>query len=52
MQHATYGVPDWRFGYTTAAARDHQGTLMYYRQCGDETALDLATRYLSFLAYA
>ena len=25
---------------------------MHYRQCGDEVALDLATRYLSFLVYA
>ena len=53
MQHATYGVPDWRFGYTTDdAARALVVTLMHYRQCGDDAALDLATRYLSFLAYA
>jgi len=53
LQHATYGVPDWRFGYTTDdAARALVVTLLHYRQCGDDTALDLATRYLSFLAYA
>jgi hypothetical protein len=53
MQHATYGIPDWRFGYTTDdAARALVVTLMHYRQCGDDAALDLATRYLSFLAYA
>ena len=52
IQH-TYGVPDWRFGYTTDdAARALVVTLMHYRQCGDEVALDLATRYLSFLVYA
>jgi len=53
IQHATYGVPDRRFGYTADdAARALVVTLMHYRQCGDAVALDLAMRYLSFLAYA
>lgn len=53
MQHATCGVPDRRFGYSTDdAARALVVTLKHYDQYGDEVAIDLATRYLSFLSYA
>lgn len=53
VQHAAYGVPDRQLGYTTDdAARALVVALLYWRQCGDEAALDLAKRYLSFLRYA
>lgn len=53
IQHANYGVPDRRHGYSTDdAARALVVVLHYYRQSGDEAALELAPRYLSFLAYA
>ncbi len=53
IQHATYGVPDYSHGYTTDdAARALVVTLLHYRQSGDNAALDLASRYLSFLRYA
>lgn len=53
MQHATYGVPDRRFGYTTDdAARALVVVMAHHRQFGDGAALDLAHRYLSFLQYA
>ncbi|HXF06649.1 MAG TPA: glycosyltransferase [Blastocatellia bacterium] len=53
IQHATYGIPNRLLGYST----DDQGralvvTLRHYQQFGDERAIDLATRYLSFLQYA
>ncbi len=53
IQHATYGVPDRRFGYTTDdAARALVVALKHFDQLGDEAALELAGRYLSFLSYA
>jgi hypothetical protein len=45
IQHATYDVPDWRFGCTTDdAARAMVVTLLHDRQCGDAVALHLALR--------
>jgi glycosyltransferase involved in cell wall biosynthesis len=53
MQHATYGVPDRRFGYATDdAARALVVALMHYQQFGDETVLPLVSRYLSFIQHA
>jgi len=53
IQHTTCGVPDRCSGYSTDdMARALVVTLLHYRQFGDEAALDLATRYLSFLKYA
>jgi hypothetical protein len=53
IQHATYGIPDRRHGYSTDdVARALVVVLMYYRQFGDETVLELASRYLGFLQYA
>ncbi len=50
IQHASYGVPDRRFGYTSDdAARALVVALMHYRQLADEAALELAVKYLSFL---
>jgi glycosyltransferase involved in cell wall biosynthesis len=53
IQHATCGIPDRRFGYSTDdAARALVVALMHYRRFGDERAEGLATRYLSFLQAA
>ncbi|MBA3439496.1 MAG: glycosyltransferase, partial [Pyrinomonadaceae bacterium] len=54
IQHATYGIPDWRHGYATDdAARALVAVLLHYRQFGDDhRALTLATKYLSFLQLA
>jgi glycosyltransferase involved in cell wall biosynthesis len=53
IQHATYGVPDRRFGYSTDdVGRALAVALMHYSQFEDERVVDLASRYLSFLAYA
>ena len=53
IQHATYGVPDRRFGYSTDdVGRALVVALMYYRQFQDERVVDLCSRYLSFLGYA
>jgi glycosyltransferase involved in cell wall biosynthesis len=53
IQHATYGAPDYHHGYTSDdAARALVVALLHYRQSGDKSALDLASRYLSFLRYA
>ncbi|HEY3137093.1 MAG TPA: glycosyltransferase [Blastocatellia bacterium] len=53
IQHATSGIPDRRFGYTTDdAARALVVALKYYDQFGDQAALDITARYLSFLSYA
>ena len=52
IQHATYGVPDRRFGYSTDdAARALVVVLMHYEREGDELSLSLINRYLSFLQY-
>lgn len=53
IQHATFGIPDRRFGYATDdAARALVVVLKHYDQFGDEAALGLASKYLSFLSYA
>ncbi|HWQ36639.1 MAG TPA: glycosyltransferase [Blastocatellia bacterium] len=53
LQHATYGVPDRRHGYATDdAARALVVAMLHWRQFGAQEALELATRYLSFLQYA
>jgi glycosyltransferase involved in cell wall biosynthesis len=53
IQHATYGVPDRRHGYSTDdAARALVAVLAHYRQFGDAPAPALATKYLSFLRHA
>ncbi|HKZ81906.1 MAG TPA: glycosyltransferase family 4 protein [Pyrinomonadaceae bacterium] len=53
IQHATYGIPNLRSGYTTDdVARALVVVLMHYQQFADETALPLAAKYLSFLQYA
>jgi glycosyltransferase involved in cell wall biosynthesis len=52
MQHATYGVPDRRFGYCTDdAARAMIVALMHHERNADELSLGLVHRYLSFLQY-
>lgn len=52
IQHATYGVPDRRFGYCTDdAARAMVVALMHHEQNADDLSLDLIYRYLSFLQY-
>jgi glycosyltransferase involved in cell wall biosynthesis len=52
IQHAAYGVPDRRFGYSTDdAARALIVALMHYDRDGDELSLGLIDRYLSFLQY-
>jgi glycosyltransferase involved in cell wall biosynthesis len=53
IQHAKCGIHDRHFGYTTDdAARALVVTIMHNRQFGDQAALELAKRYLSFLHYA
>ena len=53
IQHATYGIPDRRSGYSTDdVARALIVTLMHYEQFADETALRLIPIYLSFLNQA
>lgn len=53
IQHATYGIPDRRHGYSTDdAGRALVAVLAYYRQFGGKTAPVLATKYLSFLQHA
>ncbi len=53
IQHATYGIPDRRYGYSTDdVGRALVVTLLHHHQFGDEAALPLAVRYLSFLHYA
>ncbi len=53
MQHAVGSTPDRRHGYCTDDnARSLIAALMQARQTGDQTALDLADRYVSFLHYA
>ncbi|MCX8118125.1 MAG: glycosyltransferase family 4 protein [Desulfobacterota bacterium] len=53
IQHATYGIPDRRHGYSTDdAGRALVVVLQFYDQYREQRALELAERYLSFLAYA
>jgi hypothetical protein len=53
IQHTTGSVPNWHHGYSTDdAARALVVALLHYRQFKDDAALELATRYLSFLVYA
>ncbi|HZE71945.1 MAG TPA: glycosyltransferase [Pyrinomonadaceae bacterium] len=53
IQHAAYGIPDRRSGYSTDdVARALVVALMHYQQFADETALQLVTPYLSFLQLA
>jgi hypothetical protein len=53
IQHATYGIPDRRSGYSTDdVARALVVALMHYQQFADETALRLFPIYLSFLQHA
>lgn len=53
IQHATYGIPDRRHGYSTDdVARALVAVLAHYRQFGEKTATALAAKYLSFLQYA
>jgi glycosyltransferase involved in cell wall biosynthesis len=53
FQHATYGVPDRRYGYTTDdAARALVAVLNYFQQYRDPKAIELAEIYLSFIQYA
>lgn len=53
IQHAAYGIPDRHHGYSTDdAARALVVVLLRHQQSGDESALELAARYLSFLHYA
>jgi uncharacterized protein (DUF3820 family) len=53
MQHAAYGVPDRRFGYSSDdAGRGLVVTLMHFFEYGDKRALELAAKYLSFLQQA
>jgi glycosyltransferase involved in cell wall biosynthesis len=53
IQHATYGIPDRRSGYSTDdVARALVVALMHYQQFADEGALRLIPTYLSFLQQA
>ncbi len=52
IQHATYGIPDRRHGYSTDdAGRALVVALQFYYQYREPRALKLAETYLSFLAY-
>ncbi len=53
LQHATYGIPDRRHGYSTDdAGRALVVALQFYDQYQEPRALRLAEQYLSFLVYA
>lgn len=53
IQHAIYGIPDRRSGYSTDdVARALVVVLLYYHQFSDESVLPLVTKYLSFLQLA
>jgi glycosyltransferase involved in cell wall biosynthesis len=53
IQHATYGIPDRRHGYSTDdVGRALVVALQFYDQYQEPRALKLAENYLSFLAYA
>jgi glycosyltransferase involved in cell wall biosynthesis len=52
IQHAAYGVPNRRFGYSTDdAARGLVVALMHHDQHADDLSLRLIDNYLSFLQY-
>jgi hypothetical protein len=52
IQHATHGIPDRRFGYSTDdTARALIVALMHYQRCGDDLSLELIRKYLSFLQH-
>jgi glycosyltransferase involved in cell wall biosynthesis len=53
IQHASFGIPDRRSGYSTDdVARALVVALMHYQQFADDTALRLVTTYLSFMQFA
>ncbi len=53
IQHATHGVPDRRYGYSTDdASRALVVVLTHYSLFKEESSLLLAKKYLSFLHYA
>ncbi|MBI2266852.1 MAG: glycosyltransferase [Armatimonadetes bacterium] len=53
IQHAAYGVPDRRTGYSTDdVGRALAAVLGYHQQFADSAAAPLATKYLSFLQLA
>lgn len=53
LQHATYGIPDRRHGYSTDdVGRGLVVALQFYEQYQESRALRLAENYLSFLTYA
>ncbi len=53
IQHANYGLPDFRTGYTTDDnARALVVALKHHRLYGDARSLQLVEQYLAFLMYA
>lgn len=53
IQHAAYGVPEYRHGYATDdAARGLVVALRHYDLMEDERAQEMAVRYLAFLRFA
>ncbi len=53
IQHASYGIPDRRSGYSTDdIGRALAVVVKHYRQFHDETALPLVKKYLSFIQLA
>src|SRR5690606_12794224 len=53
FQHAIYGIPNYEEGYCLDDnARALLMALMAYRHTGDETALLILPRYLSYIQYA
>ncbi|HEX9425991.1 MAG TPA: glycosyltransferase [Pyrinomonadaceae bacterium] len=53
IQHAAYGIPDRRSGYSTDdVGRAIVVAVKHYEQIGDDAALPLVAKYLSFLQLA
>ncbi|MBO8141819.1 MAG: glycosyltransferase [Firmicutes bacterium] len=53
IQHATYGVPDPKFGYSSDDAGRALAVLLFvYERQGGADALALVARYMTFLRYA